>query len=242
MRLFAFLATIALALVVLVSCATPQPPRPQPQQQSTDGSDELPMYGGQNRRSIPELKAIDDALIQATAKEFGSRGAASERFVAQGFRYYFQDDLSNAMKLFNQGWVLDANNPNVYWGFASVLNDKQDFCEARKMLERAIELGLLRPEGLADAGRLNALCAVQGGAVDAATKSAFLKRSHGLYTQALNASPDNAHVYGSWATASYWTGDYPTAWKYVKKQRALGGKPSERFIKLLTDKMREPRD
>jgi len=200
------------------------------------------MYGGQNRQANPELKAVDDAFIQATSKEFGTRSAASERFVVQGFRYYFQDDLTNAVKLFNQGWLLDPANPNVFWGFASVLNDKQSFCDARQMMERAIELGLLRPEGLADGGRMNALCAVQDPAIAAEVKAAYVKRSQNLYQQALKASPDNAHVYGSWATAAYWMGDYPTAWKYVKKQRALGGTPNERFTKLLAEKMREPRE
>lgn len=232
-------AVLAATVVVLFGCAT-APPAPKPAAPSKGPADEQPMYGGQDRQSNPELKAADEALIQSTAKEYGTRSAASERFVVHGFRYYAQDDLANATKLFNQGWLLDPQNPNVYWGFAAVLNDRQEFCEARTMMERAIEFGLIRPEGLADGGRLNTVCAMQRG-VSAETKAAYVRRSQNLYAQALKASPDNAYVYGSWATAAYWLGDYPTAWKYVKKQRALGGQPTERFVKLLSERMAEPR-
>lgn len=230
------LAVIVLAATAFVAgCATPPPP-------PSKADEFLPMYGGQDRRSIPQLKAADDALIGSATKEYGSRASASKRFAAQGFRYYFQDDLPTAMKLFNQAWVLDSDNPNVYWGFASVLNDRQNFCEARKMMERALALGVASAEGLADGGRVNAVCAMVSRSLDQATKATYLKRSHDLYLEALKVSPDNAHVYGSWATASYWMGDYPTAWKYVKKQRALGAKPGDRFLQLLTEKMPEPRD
>ena len=232
--------TSLLSLVVLLAasisgCATTSQQRVL--------SSEMPMYGGENRQAIPEKKAIDDALIEGTSKEFGSREAASERFVAQGFRYYFQDDLSAAMKRFNQGWLLSPNNPNVFHGFSAVLNDQQNHCEARKMIEHALELGLSKKaENLADAGRANALCAMLDKSLNQETKSSYIKRSYNLYVDALKASPDSAYVYGSWATASYWTGDYVTAWKYVKKERALGGRPGTRFIQLLSEKMPEPRD
>lgn len=240
MRIVFAAGVSAFMMAALVGCATPpQSPPPKP---GSATSEQLPMYGGQDRQSVPDLKAIDDALIQAATAEYGSRPVASERFAAQGFRYYFRDDLVNSMKLFNQGWVLDPKNPNVYWGFASVLNDKQDFCQARSMMERALEFGLVRPEGLADAGRVNMVCAMFDKSLARETKAAYIQRSNELYLQAQKAAPESAHVYGSWATASYWIGDYSTAWRHVKKQRALGGKPSERFIKLLAEKMAEPGD
>jgi len=87
--------------------------------------------------------------------------------VDQGFRFYFQDDFSTAMRRFNQGWLLDADNPRVYYGFMSVLNDRQEFCQARKMAERAFELEMQKkPEALSDAGRVSALCAMQGKTLD----------------------------------------------------------------------------
>jgi tetratricopeptide (TPR) repeat protein len=228
------LFAVALSTVIAFGCATPRSTGPIPS--------ELPMYGGLDRQAIPETKAIDDALIEGTMKEFGSREAASERFVEQGFRYYFQDDLSTAMKRFNQGWLLNPSNPNVFHGFAAVLNDQENHCEARKMIQRALELGLAKTGGnLADAGRATTLCAMLDKSLSRDTKAGYLKVAYNYYVDALKISPNSAYVYGSWATASYWMGDYAAAWKYVKKERELGGKPGARFLQLLSEKMPEPR-
>lgn len=204
--------------------------------------DQLPMYGGLDRQADPMLKGADDALIEGTTREFGSRREASERFVNQGFNFYFQDDLASAMRRFNQGWLLDAENPSVYYGFMAVLNDREEFCEARRMGERAFELGLMgKAEELADAGRVHVLCAVQDKTLDDTTKSAYVKKSSEYYTRALQLQPDSAYVYGSWATASYWLGDYATAWRYVKLERKSGGKTGKQFLKMLKAKMPEPK-
>ena len=203
---------------------------------------EIPMYGGLDRQADPMLKGTDEALIESTTKEFGSRRAASERFVDQGFRFYFRDDLSTAMRRFNQGWLLDPENPSVYYGFMAVLNDREQFCAAREMIERAFELGLQKkPEELSDAGRVHALCAVQEKTLSDDTKTTFIKKSSEYYTEALQLQPNSAYVYGSWATASFWLGDYATAWRYVKLERKHGGKPGKQFLKMLKARMPEPK-
>jgi tetratricopeptide (TPR) repeat protein len=204
--------------------------------------DQIPMYGDLDRQSDPVLKGADAALIEGTTKEFGSRRAASERFVDQGFHFYFRNDLTTAMKRFNQGWLIDPENPGVFYGFMSVLNDRGEYCEARKMADLAFEFGLPQQAAeLADAGRLYALCAVLGAAVTADEKTTYIKKASELYTQALKLEPGSAYVYGSWATASYWLGDYETAWRYVQLERKNGGKPAKQFLKMLKAKMPEPR-
>src|SRR5258708_8492329 len=105
---------------------------------------QVPMYGGQDRQADPVLKGADDALIEESSKAFGSRQLASRRFVDEGFRFYFHDDLSTAMRRFNQAWLLDPNNPGTFYGFASVLNDREMHCDSMRMGERAFELGLER--------------------------------------------------------------------------------------------------
>jgi hypothetical protein len=52
--------------------------------------------------------------------------------------------------------------------------------------------------------------------------------------------PTNQKLYGSWAIAHYWQGNYADAWKMVNKQRMLGGTPGESFLNLLRSKMPEP--
>jgi len=145
------------------------------------------------------------------------------------------------MRRFNQGWLLDHDNPDVYCGFMAVLNDRQEFCSAREMVERAFGLGLRRKaEELADAGRVHAICTVQDKTLDDNTRAAYIEKSSEYYTEALKLQPNSAYVYGSWATASFWLGDYASAWRYVKLARQYGGTPGKRFLEMLEAKMPEP--
>jgi tetratricopeptide (TPR) repeat protein len=203
----------------------------------------VPMYGGMDRQSDPVLKGADDALIEGTTKAFGSRAAASKRFTDEGFRFYFRDDLATAMRRFNQGWLLDPKNPDVFYGFMAVMNDQQKYCDARKFGERAFTFGLERSvETLADAGRTTGLCALRDPSVDDATKTEYIKQSSRYFTEALTLNPDSPYVYGMWATVSYAMGDYQTAWHYVDLARKNGGKIPGPFLKMLKEKMPEPKD
>ena len=202
----------------------------------------VPMYGGLDRQSEPVLKGADDAFIEGTTKEFGSREAASREFTDQGFRFYHDDDLQTAMRRFNQGWLLDPSNPDVFYGFMAVLNDQGSYCESLRMGEKAFELGLERDVyTLADAGRVHTLCAMLDKSIDDSTKSAYIKRSSEYFTEALKSQKDTQYVYGHWASASYAVGDYAGAWRYVNLQKQHGGKPGKQFLKMLKAKMPEPR-
>ena len=82
--------------------------------------DELPMYGGIDRSRVPKLKAGDEKFISDVITQFGSREKASALWVNQGYRFYKQDQLGLAMRRFNQAWLLNPNNPEVYAGFGRV--------------------------------------------------------------------------------------------------------------------------
>jgi Tfp pilus assembly protein PilF len=203
--------------------------------------DQIPMYGGMDRNAIPELKERDEKLITDTIKLYGTREKASAVFVNNGFAYYQRDDLANAMRRFNQAWLLNPQNPEVYAGFGSVLHDKGKNCEAMHMMERAMALDPPTFHGIyPDAARLIALCAVSDKDLDSDARIKLFERSEFLYKKAEEVEPNKRYVYGSWATAYYWRGQYSDAWAMVAKERAAGGKPTEKFLSLLRDKMPEP--
>jgi Tfp pilus assembly protein PilF len=199
------------------------------------------MYGGMDRQSVPQLKQADEQLIAGTTKEFGSRERASDAFVDQGVRYYKADNYAAAMRRFNQAWLLNPKNPDAFWGFAMVFHDEGNNCEAKNWIDRALALNLSKPIALADAGRIYTLCAVSNQSLDLSTKNQQFSTSEELYKKATSISPNNDYVYGSWATAYYWRGDYARAWEMVAKARALGFTFPGQFINLLRQKMPEPR-
>lgn len=203
--------------------------------------DQVPMYGGMNRASYPELKAADDTFIQGTTQAFGSREAASQAFVSRGFDLYTKDDLPGAMRRFNQAWLLNPANPESFWGFGSVLNDRGEYCESMKMMNQAIELKMPAAKGfLADAAFITTRCALTDQALSTEGRNRLLGKSEELFRRSEQDDPNRAYVYGTWARAYYAQDRYQDAWAMVAKQRSAGGSPSDRFLSLLKSKMPEP--
>jgi tetratricopeptide (TPR) repeat protein len=199
------------------------------------------MYGGMDRRAYPDLKAADDTFIQGVTQEFGSREAASEKFVDYAFTLYRRDDIARAMQRFNQAWLLNPNNPQVYWGFASVLHDRGEYCQATTMLDKALDRGIAPDKGfLADAGLIASRCALANEALSPAEKKAFFDKSEQLFQRAEREDSNKAYVYGTWSRAYRDQKRYADAWQMVAKQRTAGGKPDERFLSLLRSEFPEP--
>jgi tetratricopeptide (TPR) repeat protein len=228
-RIVLFIATLTLSSCTLLRAEGPVP------------IDQVPMYGGMDRSAIPELKAADEKLIADTTKHYGTREKASAAFINNGFAYYQRDDLANAMRRFNQAWLLDPKNPEVYAGFGSVMHDKGENCGAMEMMEKALALNPPTFQGIyPDAARIITLCAVSDKGQTTEAKIKLFERSESLYKKAEEIEPSKSNVYGSWATAYYWRGQYSEAWAMVARERSAGGKPNETFLGLLREKMPDP--
>src|SRR5688572_14696526 len=98
----------------------------------------VPMYGMPEIARSQELKAVDDAFVERVEKDLGDRGKASRLWVDQGFRFYNEDNLDMAMRRFNQAWLLNPKEPQVFWGFSSVLHDRGEICKAREMMQMGL--------------------------------------------------------------------------------------------------------
>jgi Flp pilus assembly protein TadD len=233
MRSLAKCTLTLMAGMLLVSCVAEGP-------RVEDNNDRLPMYGGGDRRADPELRAADDKLIAELIQRYGSPRAAAQNSVERGNRYFRLGDYAGAMRNFNQAWLLDPNRPDPFWGFARVFDDQGESCKARAMIDRALDLNLSKPAALADAGRIYTYCAVSDETLSAADKRRYFERSEELYFRAVSMAPTDPALFGSWAMAHYWQGNYADAWKMIEKQRALGGVPGNLFLGLLQAKMPEP--
>jgi tetratricopeptide (TPR) repeat protein len=205
--------------------------------------DQLPMYGGMDRAKVHALKAADDQLIAETTARFGSARKASDAFVNSGFSSYQKNDFAVAMRRFNQAWLIDPTHPDVYWGFASVLQDKQDYCGAKEMLTKAISLNPPDFVGIySDAGRVFTLCAVHNKDLSQVNKDEIFTLADRYYLIAEQKEPNKGYVYSSKATAFYWRGEYSEAWSMVKKAKSLRADVPAKFESMLRAKMPEPLD
>src|SRR5207249_4516990 len=101
-------------------------------------SDLLPMYG--NVEKPEALQRAHERFIRETTAAFGSRERAIDAFAVKGWQLYEQDDLAEAMRRFNEAWLLNPHSPQPYWGFGSVLHDQGKVHEAFAMLSHAWDL------------------------------------------------------------------------------------------------------
>lgn len=202
--------------------------------------DEMPMYGGLDR-SAPAVKAADDKLIADATHAFGSRANAARAWVEQGYRFYQANQLGMATRRFNQAWLMNPDNAEVYTGFAAVVHDQNRFCDAMKMMETALSLKPPSFQGVyADAGRIAARCAAHGRGLSGPERAAMIARSDALFRNGERVEPDKAYLYNAWASAYYWNGQYADAWAMVSKARQAGGRGNVKFLDMLRAKMPAP--
>jgi Tfp pilus assembly protein PilF len=225
--------TAIISLLIAVAAPFSFPASAQP-------VDQVPMYGGLDRTADPVLKDADEKLFTDTIKHYGSREKASAAIVSNGFGFYGRDDLATAMRRFNQAWLLDPKNPEVYFGFAVVLHDKGKNCEATKQFEMAASFGAYIRGMAPDAARVIVLCTIEDKSLSDEARSALILRSEALYAEALANEQDKGYVHASMASAFYWREKYAEAWAAVRLARASGGRLPEQFLRMLREKMAEP--
>ncbi len=125
-----FLTSFALLIICLASCA--------PAEDCPEGTNLIPMYG--HIKKCRTLLELDKEFVSGCLRDFHSRDAAAKYYTNKGWDYFWKDDLSTAMKRFNQAWMLDSTSADVYWGFGDILGKQEKYEESIVMLERALQL------------------------------------------------------------------------------------------------------
>lgn len=227
---------LALATLLVTACA--------PQESRPIRANELPMYGGMDRRADPRVASADNDFVQGVVAEFGSAEAASRAFVDKGFDYYNSDSHTLAMRRFNQAWLLNPDNPEVYRGFGSVAYDSGQNCEAMALFEMGLEKDMESVEPnwhglLVDAALVTSLCAVDPSMPAKYDKQSLLDRSDTLFERA-ESLQTTAYLYDKWWQSHYWRGNYKQAWAKVHQMRAQGEEPFPGFLIDLRRKMEDP--
>jgi hypothetical protein len=162
--------------------------------------DQVPMYGGMDRAANPTLKAGDEKLIADTTKHYGTRRKASMAFVNTAFNYYQQDNLDYAMRRFNQAWLIDPDNPEVYWGFSTVLHDKGEYCDGLRLLEIGVSKGPMQKGYMPDQAVLYAACALHSKSLSADQKAAHFAKSEDTFKAAeQEREVPKPYLYFQWA-------------------------------------------
>jgi tetratricopeptide (TPR) repeat protein len=98
----------------------------------------LPMYG--HVKKCKQQLASDREFIDEVSKEFKNRNDAAKYFVARGWDYFNKNKTDTAMMRFNQAWLLDSLNADIYWGFGNILGKNNKLLESLKYFDTSLRL------------------------------------------------------------------------------------------------------
>ncbi|TVT49414.1 MAG: hypothetical protein FHK82_17195 [Sedimenticola thiotaurini] len=205
-----------------------------------------PMYGQPEQVRPDYLKWEDASFIKQTTQRFnGDPKRASRVWTQQGNELLQYGDVEGAMRKFNQAWLLDDLNYQVYWGFGQVMVIKNELPDAKQYLLKANELiddPFQKPALLTDLGTVVSLQGDAFSAMQTAEREALFLRANGYFESVLELDSSYFPVWQRWAQSLYREGKYAAAWEKIHEAQARGVKQfSKRFIEQLSAKQPEPR-
>lgn len=196
----------------------------------------LPKYGGAQRTEAQ--RSADEAFLRAADMQYrGDRKGASVVDATKGWVLLRQGKLPDAMRRFNQAWLLDPANGNALWGMAVLQSNRPGrarealplFDEAARLLPDDVNFAIDQTRAMGIAGAENK---------DMALLEEAFRRFERLHRRA----PQNVLNLQNWAITQYYVGNYADAWKKVRLAEATPRKADldPGFIAALTQKMPRP--
>lgn len=196
-----------------------------------------PKYG-----SLPKSdwqKAADEKFISAMDEDYhGDRKKASDDMAARGWQYLRTGDHSDAMRRFNQSWLLNNDNGTALWGMAAIEADAGKFDESLKLFAEAEKFVGGEINFSVDYANALAIAGVKR------RNKGLLDDAFSRFERIYEIAPQNARNLKNWATTLFSLKRYTEAWAKVKLAEALpnGGGLDPRFLAALQSRMPRPRD
>ena len=239
MKKLFFILTLT-ALVIGSGCARKERPLPL---------DERPMYGGE---TSAEIVSADSKRNGVVIRQTGSREAALKKTLDEALATYQRGYFELAIHRYNQAWLLDPKNPDVFNGFAIALDAQGKADEALAIYEKYLEINPDHAMTLCRLARQYQNKAVRGlvssapghDAEDEARK--LFEKTFALYEKAAakaQSEADLSFIDYQWAIALAVKQDYAGAWEKVHLSKKHGGQFIEtQFINALSKDMPEPHE
>lgn len=192
--------SISLLLLTMFSCHLEDCPQ---------GINQLPMYGTQ-KKCKEQLQADNDFLNDAN-KNFRNRHLAAKYYIDQAWDYFNKNQPDTAMMRFNQAWLLDSLNADIYWGYGNLLSSQQKFLASIEYFEKSIQLN-------SNNAKVWECASTSLGQLFFQTKDQrLLDKSIDYLKKSLSLNPNNAGVLGQLTAAYSYFIQKDSALKYLKE-------------------------
>ena len=197
----------------------------------------LPKYG-----HVPKSdgqKSADKEFIETALKQIPSSRKASDHMVELGFKYLYKD-IKTAMYRFNQAYLLDSTNTDIYWGYGGVYSLLGDLENAQKQYLEGLTINPQNTHILTDYGTyfMSQFYAIQP--VDNKIASTLLDTAISYLTKSYQIDSKDPNTTFKLSVCYFQKGDCKNAWKYYDECQAVGGQPiSDDYTNDLKRKCKE---
>lgn len=194
-----------------------------------------PKYGSLAKN---EAQKVADAKFIASIDDYyqGDRKKAAEDISSRGWQFLRQNNASEAMKRFNQAWLLDSTNGNALWGMAAIEAGSGKFAASLKLFAEAERFVGNDMDFSVDYAMTVGVAGVQ-------TKNEVLiKDALGRFARLYEMAPQHTLNLQNWAITLFYVGHYAEAWKKVTLAEATPRRADldPRFLAALQSRMPRP--
>lgn len=185
-----------------------------------------------------EAQQTADAKFIASIDEHykGNRKKASEDIASRGWQLLRQGNNQEAMKRFNQAWLVDNSNGIALWGMAIVQSGSGKLEQSLKLFAEAEGFVGGDIDFSADYAKTIGVAGAQ------AKNNALLNDAFSRFARVYEKAPQHTLNLQNWAITLFYVGSYAEAWKKVKLAEATPrhAELDPGFITALQSKMPRP--
>ncbi len=205
----------------------------------------LPRYG-LLPKTLEEIQSDSDYVKQMMAvPQFKSRREASSHMINLGFQYYYRADFKTAMYRFNQAYLLDSTNTDIFWGYGAVYMAFGRFDLAKVQYNDGLSIDSANTHLLTDQATYymgQYYLTIQMPKDDIikdpkAQASQFMDSAIKYLNKSYNLNPKDVNTVYKLSICFWNIDNCNNAWKYYDEAVELGGKPiTEDYTKDLRNR------
>jgi len=161
-------------------------------------------------KKCPDLVDADNRFLANCDKTFKNRKAAATHMIMRGWQYFDAKKYDTSMMRFNQAWLLDSLNSEVYWGFGNLLGLQKKFKESLPLYKRSLKIDSINSKVWED------MSISYGNIFFESKDQRYLDSSIQCTKQAIKINPHNPVFYGELTAVYCYFTQKDSAKKYLK--------------------------